>query len=179
MRWLAPERFDAGGGLPAWAPLAYDGAARALVRGLKFHGAVRLADVMAAQIAANAPPALLPADAALVPVPLAAARRRKRGFNQAEQLSRALARRVGLPVVDCLERAGPAGASQVGRDRQERISALAGAVRLRMSACAPTRAVLVDDVVTTGATLAACAAALRNAGAAEIGAVAYARTGGR
>jgi predicted amidophosphoribosyltransferase len=134
---------------------------------------------MAAQMAANAPPGLLEGRS-LVPVPIHPARRRRRGFNQAEELARALSRRSGLQVADCLERtAGSARASQVGRGRDERRGALAGGVRIRAGAPVPLRALLVDDVVTTGSTLGACAAALADAGVRGVEAIVYARTPGR
>ena len=167
------------GGVSAWAPVGYEGPARALVRGLKFRGAVALADAMAAQMAANAPPGLL-AEAVLVPVPLHPRRHRRRGFNQAGLLAAALGRRTGLPVADCLERRG-AGGTQVGRASHDRRAGPAGLVGTRAGEAggAPARAVLVDDVVTTGGTLAACAGALRAVGAREVAAVAFARTLGR
>jgi ComF family protein len=161
----------------AWAPLAYDGPARALVRGLKFGGAAGLSEVMAAQMAANAPEGLL-AGFELVPVPLHPRRRRKRGYNQAERLASALAARSGLVVSDCLVRRG-SSAAQVGRRRAQRLEAIAGRVALKDGAEAPARALIVDDVITTGATVAACAEALYEAGSEEVLAVAYARTQGR
>jgi ComF family protein len=150
---------------------------------------------MAAQIAAQAPPGWLEAHGpaaepdvvarppqpafGLVPVPLHPARRRRRGFNQAEWLAAAVGARVGLAVSDCLERAGPRG-TQVGRDRAQRLSGISGSIKLATERAPPRqRAVLVDDVVTTGATLAACAAVLRHHGTAEVVAIAYARTPGR
>jgi ComF family protein len=148
------------------------------VRALKFKGARRAADTMAAQIAANAPPGWLAPPAALVPVPLHPARARKRGYNQAERLAAALGTRAGLDVHDCLERAGPRG-TQVGRDRAQRLSGISGNVALASERAPPRHAILVDDVITTGATLAACAAVLRQHGAAEVVALAYARTPGR
>jgi ComF family protein len=178
LRWLSFEQ-PAGAGVPVWAVVSYEGPARALVRALKFRGAVGLVDAMAAQMAANAPPGLLEGRS-LVPVPLHPSRRRRRGFNQAEEIAAALSPRAGLPVAACLERiAGGARVSQVGRDREERLGALAGSIRMRAGAPVPLRALLVDDVVTTGATLAACATALASAGVREVGAVAYARTPGR
>jgi ComF family protein len=164
-------------GVAAWAPLAYEAAARSLVGALKFRGARGLAGPMASAIAANAPPGIW-AGGALVPVPLSPGRRRSRGFNQAEAIAAALGPRAGLPVVDCLRRGGRRG-SQVGRDRSARLEELHGAVALRSGHAAPRTAVLVDDVVTTGSTLAECARALRAGGAERVHAVAYARTLGR
>jgi predicted amidophosphoribosyltransferase len=148
------------------------------VRALKFKGATRGARAMAAQIAANAPPGWLSPRAALVPVPLHPARARKRGYNQAALLARAVAARTGLEVHDCLTRAGPRG-TQVGRDRAQRLRGIAGSVRLAPGRAPPPHAILVDDVITTGATLAACARALRPSGTMRTLAIAYARTPGR
>jgi ComF family protein len=168
-------------GVSVWAPLAYSGPARDLVRALKFRGAAGLADTMAAQMVAGAPGGLF--RGVLVPVPLHPRRLRSRGYNQAAVIARALARRTGLEVADCLVRMGPA-ATQVGRARASRRAGPAGAIALRAgaecrAAAIRPRVVLVDDVVTTGATLAACRAALGEAGCAEVVAVAFARTIGR
>jgi ComF family protein len=176
LRWLAADGATPGPP-PTWAPLAYEGSAGALVRSLKFRGAWRAADAMAAQMAANAPPGWF-AGAALVPVPLHPARRRRRGFNQAELLAAALARRTGAGLADCLERVGPR-TTQVGRDRSQRLAAMSGAVRTRVGATVPPVCVVIDDVTTTGATLAACADALGRAGGGRVRAAAYARAEGR
>jgi ComF family protein len=162
-------------GVRVWAPLAYSGPARDLVSALKFRGAVGVADAMAAQIAANAPPELL-AGATLVPVPLHARRLRSRGYNQAAAIADALGLRTGSEIADCLARTGLA-ATQVGRHRAERRAGPAGAIEVR--AAVPASVLLVDDVVTTGATLAACQRALRAAGSSEVAAVVFARTLGR
>ncbi|MDW5598780.1 ComF family protein, partial [Conexibacter stalactiti] len=156
----------------AWAPLAHDGPARALVAALKFRGALPLAELMAAQIAAGAPAELL-REVALVPVPLHPARHRRRGFDQAARIAEALARRLALPVASCLRRAGPA-TRQLGASRATRLAA--GRLTLRVAGPVPPRVLLVDDVHTTGATFEACARALRAAGAEHVAAVAYART---
>jgi ComF family protein len=161
-------------GVRVWAPVAYEGPGRDLVRALKFGGAVALAAEMAALIVASAPDGLL--CGALVPVPLHPVRLRKRGFNQAFVLADAIARRTGLAVADCLRRRG-AGPAQVGLGRRARLAGPAGSIEARGPV--PRKALIVDDVVTTGATLAACGAALRTAGAAEVAAVAFARTPGR
>lgn len=175
LRWL-PRQPVLLGGLALWAPVAYEGPARPLVHALKFRGALRALTVMAAQIAAAAPPALLAADA-LVPVPLHPQRLRARGFDQAGLLAQALGGRTGLPVAGCLLRRG-APVTQVGRDRAQRL-AIAGSVAAGPAPRVPHRPLIVDDVITTGGTALACAHALRAAGATPLGAVAYARTPGR
>src|SRR3954471_17539308 len=158
LRWLSPDPAPYG-----WAPLAYEGGARALVRALKFRGAVGLAGTMAAQIAATAPDELLDGFT-LVPVPIHPARLRRRGYNQAEWLALELGERRGCPVSVCLERVGPA-VTQIGRTRLERMEAIESSVRMRDGYEVPERVVVVDDVITTGATIDACAGVLFAAGA--------------
>jgi len=176
LRWLDGDPVLLQG-VRTWAPVVYDGPARALVAGLKFRGATSLAAPMAAQIAAGAPLPMLRPPALLVPVPLDPRRARTRGYNQAERLAAQLATRTGMRVADCLRRRS--GGRQVGRGRGERLLALAGAVEPRPCAQVPERAVLVDDVITTGGTISACADALFAAGAIDVAAVAYALTPGR
>jgi predicted amidophosphoribosyltransferase len=171
---LAPEPVSLGS-VRVWAPVAYSGPARDLVRALKFRGALGLADAIAAQIVANAPPGLLE-DRTLVPVPLHPSRLRSRGYNQAAAIGNAIAGRTGLGLLDCLARSGPSIA-QVGRDRAERRAGPAGSIHL--DGDAPEKVLVVDDVVTTGATLGACRDALVAAGAREVAAVCFARTIGR
>lgn len=156
----------------AWSPLAHDGPARALVAALKFRGALPVAELMAAQIAATVPRDLL-ADATLVPVPLHPARQRTRGFDQAARIAVALGTRTDRPVAACLRRSG-APTRQLGAGREVRRAA-AEQLALATRAPAPARVALVDDVHTTGATLDACARALRAAGAEHVTAVTYAR----
>jgi ComF family protein len=161
-------------GVRVHAPVGYEGPARALVAALKFRSALGVADTMAALTVASAPGELL--RGALVPVPLHPGRRRKRGFNQAAVLGETIARRTGLPVEDCLRRRGR-GPPQVGRGRRARLTGPSG--RFEALPPVPRSALIVDDVVTTGATLAACAAALRQAGSSEVAALVFARTPGR
>lgn len=142
-----------------------------MVHALKFGGRTAAADAMAAQMLANAPPGLLAPGASLVPVPAHPARRRERGFDQAVLLARRLGRRARLPVVTALARSG-AGRGQTGRGRRERLRG----VDVRATRRVAGRVVLIDDVHTTGATLHACALALRAAGAADVVAMTYART---
>ena len=160
----------------AWSAVAYEGVARDAMHALKFRAARPLAGVMAAQIAANAPPALLAPGVEIVPVPAHPGRRRSRGFDPAELLARALARRTGMPLRRALRRHA-AAPSQVGAPRALRRAP--GRVGISARGPAPAACVLVDDVHTTGATLAACAQALRDAGAVRVVAITWARTTGR
>jgi ComF family protein len=156
----------------AWAPLAYDGVARALVASLKFRSALPVAGLMAAHIAANLP-AELRGPRVLVPVPAQSARRRRRGFDPAAALCAALAPRLELPVSTCLVRRDR-GRPQVGATRAVRRRR--GRLLVELRAPPPAAALLIDDVHTTGATLEACARALRAGGCEEVVAVTYART---
>ena len=170
MRLVSPATVAVAGVDWAIAAAPYERQAGPLVAALKFRGRLAVAVPMAASIAAAAGPLL--EGMTLVPVPAAPRRRRRRGFDPAEEIARALARETGRPLGRCLRRGD--GPRQVGRARRER---LASPPRVRAPGAVPERAALVDDVVTTGATLAACAAALRRAGAREIGALAFARPG--
>jgi predicted amidophosphoribosyltransferase len=145
-----------------------------MVRALKFGGRVGVANAMAAQIVARAPAF----EGALVPVPAHARHRRRRGFDHARVLADAIARRTGAEVRDCLVRAGTS-VPQVGRGRAARMAGLAGGVSVRDGVRVPEHVVVVDDVVTTGATLLACARTLREAGAERVTALVYAATEGR
>ncbi len=163
----------------SWTAVAYAGPARALVAALKFRGHTAAASLMAAALAAGARAGDCPVDLAgrtLVPVPTHPARRRSRGFDQAEELARALARRTGRPVAAGLTRAGAREARQLGASAARRRAPGRVAVAWTAREPPPAACVLVDDVQTTGATLDACARALRAAGALDVTALAYART---
>ncbi len=157
----------------AWAPLAHEGPARALVLALKHQGRLPLARTMAAHIVAGAPAGVLGEGAALVPVPVDPIRGRRRGFDQAACLARAVGARTALPTAQCLRRT--AAPRQVGRGRAARLAA-GTALTLHTRGQVPTHAVLIDDVHTTGATLNAAAHALRAAGAERIHAITYTRS---
>jgi predicted amidophosphoribosyltransferase len=158
----------------AWAPVAYEGAARALVLALKERGALGAARVMAAQMAATAPAGLL-AGVVLVPVPADPLRRRRRGLDHTARLAQELGTRTGLEVVPALARRPSRAGRQAAVSRAERLTAGRLPVLVR-APTVPAAVVLVDDVHTTGATLHACATALRAAGTRRVGAVSYART---
>jgi len=112
----------------------------------------------------------------VVPVPLHPERQKERGFNQAELLARAMARRLGLPVeLRAIERHTPRPPKQ-RLSRHERWEVARGAYGASPGRRIDNRRVLlVDDVFTTGATLDACARALRSAGAAQVAALTVAR----
>lgn len=156
------------------ALLVYDGAGRELVARLKYRNERAslgwLADGMAGL--------LHPPEGAVVTwVPTVGRRRRRRGFDQAELLARAVARRWQLPAVPLLRRRS--GPPQTGRSRAERLGGVGIEARRELPGRArdgPVPVVLVDDVVTTGATLRCGAQALRAAGATWVGAVVAART---
>jgi ComF family protein len=152
--------------------VAYAGAAPALVAALKDGRRRGVAPLLCDVIAAEVPRP--PPDAVLVPVPLGSRRARERGFNQSRLIARGLAARWGLALAEPLRRAreGPdqRGAAATARRRQA-----AGAFAAGGRDPVPRWVVLVDDVHTTGSTLADCARALLAAGAREVGAVAFAR----
>ncbi len=152
-----------------WSAAPYEGVARDLVTALKFRARLPLAGRAGAVIAARAPGDLM--EGAIVPVPPAPARRRWRGFDAAEAIAAALGAETGLPMAPCLRRSQ--GRRQVGRPRSER---LAAPPRVRLAGRPPAAAVMVDDVVTTGATLGACALALRSGGCGRVVALTFARS---
>jgi predicted amidophosphoribosyltransferase len=151
-----------------WSSASHEGIARNLVAALKFRHLLPVADLMADRIQWLAPAHML--SGAIVPVPPAPARLRRRGFDPAGELAAALAQRLDSPLEPCLGRRG--GRRQVGRRRAER---LGQPPRIHAGGVAPRSVVLVDDVLTTGATMSACAQALRAAGAARVVAVTFAR----
>jgi predicted amidophosphoribosyltransferase len=130
---------------------------------LKFSGWRGVGEALAAALAATGPP---PADA-VTWVPLAPSRRAERGFDQARVLARALARELGLPAAAFVRRT-MATAPQSRRTREERLHAMAGAFACIPHRPPPARVLLVDDVLTTGATASACAAALLDGGARDV-----------
>lgn len=111
----------------------------------------------------------------LVPVPLHPARRRERGFNQADLLAELLSRRTSIPLQPVLERIRYTK-TQTAFDRAERMENLRNAFRLRKNAAVQGyRVLLIDDVLTTGSTLSECARVLKIAGAVSVHAATAAR----
>lgn len=152
----------------AWSSAPHEGVARDLVTALKFRRLLPVAGSMAERIHWLAPASLL--SGAIVPVPTATLRSLRRGFDPAAEIAAGLAERTGLPLSACLVRVGPG--RQVGRRRADR---LGHPPQIRSRGEVPRSVLLVDDVLTTGATLSACARALRAAGAARVVAVTFTR----
>ncbi|HEX8688708.1 MAG TPA: hypothetical protein VF729_00530 [Solirubrobacterales bacterium] len=152
----------------AWSSAPHQAVARDLVSALKFRHLLPVAELMADRIHWLAPSTLL--SGAIVPVPTARLRSMSRGFDPALEIAKALASRAGLPVSRCLVRTG--GGRQLGRRRAERIG---HPPRIHSRGEVPRSALLVDDVLTTGATLSSCARALRSAGVVRVVALTFAR----
>lgn len=148
----------------AVAAFAYEGPLRKVLQRMKYAGAARVA----AELAEASLPALrrllaISGPAELVPVPLHPERERERGFNQAALLADALSRRAGLPARRLLMRER-ATARQHELDRAARLKNLAGAFRVAGDPLPPRVVIVVDDILTTSATMEVCAGVLRAAG---------------
>ena len=165
LRWsggtAARRRRALRGVIACWA---YAGSARALVTAAKFRGRPQALHAVAAPLAEAIEDQDTPGDL-LVPVPLSSRRRQARGFNQAGVLARALAPRLDLDITRRALRRHRHARPQSGRSRTERLRAVRGAFVARPAAVRGRCVLLVDDVLTTGATAVACARALRAVGA--------------
>lgn len=185
-----PFTYDPGPGLlsmeaianpPAYdrarAAVCYDDVAGALVHGFKYGDRLDLAPVMARWMARAGRELLEEADA-LVPVPLHWRRLWARRFNQSAVLAHAIGGIAGVPVVPTTLVRVRATPQQVGLSKAERADNVQGAFRVppeREVEVAGRRLVLVDDVLTSGATTNACARALLRAGAAHVDVLVFAR----
>ncbi|HEY0832814.1 MAG TPA: ComF family protein [Azospirillum sp.] len=156
--------------------LVYDDASRPLVLGFKHGDRTHAAVAYGAWMARVGADLLADADL-LAPVPLHRWRLFRRRYNQAALLAQAAGRVAGRPVVADLLVRRRATPSQGGLDRGGRQKNVAGAFRLKRGKAevAGKRVVLVDDVLTTGATLTECAKVLRRAGAARVDVLTLAR----
>lgn len=153
-----------------------EGCARRMIHGLKYEGRRAVARDLAELMVARGMPTF-PAGSALVPVPITSTRRRERGYNQSEVLARELGARLGIPVVpDFLVRTRFRG-SQTKKTGEERREALSGMFARGRGFRGDAIPFLVDDVLTTGATLSACAAASLHGGVREVHALCAAWAG--
>jgi ComF family protein len=146
------------------------GSARHAVHCLKYEGWWRMAEALADAMRTLEP---LTGQVCLIPVPLGARRLRTRGYNQSERIAEALGVRARRPVRTEVLRRQRETRTQTALTPEGRQANVAGAFAAR--GAAGLACVLVDDVFTTGATLAEAGAALRRAGAARVEAVTFAR----
>jgi ComF family protein len=178
-----PRCWRTGGGLcracehtsldGARALYVFEAGARALVYQLKYHFRYALAEPMGEHLALYLEREPLPVDL-VVPVPLHRRRQRWRGFNQAELLGRVVAARTGLDLDQRLlrrRRSTIPQISQNGRQREENVRD----AFICQQGVEGRHVLLVDDVLTTGATIRECARTLRRAGAASVWALTFAR----
>jgi len=161
-----------GGGAPgldrAWSSASHEGVARDLVAALKFRRLLPVADLIADRVQWLAPSTIL--SGTIVPVPTAPMRSALRGFDPAAEIAAALAERTELPLEACLVRRG--GGRQVGKRRAQRIG---HPPVIQARGKVPRSVLLIDDVLTTGATLSSCARALRSSGAIRVTAITFTR----
>jgi ComF family protein len=159
---VRPDGLD---GALALAPHVYP--LREAVHGFKYGGLRVLADPLSALLAegwrAHHPEVDL-----VIPVPLHRDKVRRRGYNQSELLSLAFGERVGLEVRSDVLKRWRATRSQIGLSPEERQENVSGAFLCADGPVRGARVALIDDVLTTGATMSACARALREAGAREV-----------
>ena len=149
-----------------------------LVHQLKYGGWPELAPFMAARMTRAFPTAELSAGSLVVPVPTTPSRERERGYNQAELLAERVAEVFGLPLVKALRRVD-GGGTQVALHRHQRRSNVEGVFRpvdARRVEVRGSPVLLVDDVLTTGATAGAAALVLEAMGARDVHLLTFARS---
>lgn len=151
-----------------WSSASHEGVARDLVTALKFRRLLPVAGVMAERIEWLAPESLLSGE--IVPVPSTRLRSLGRGFDPAAEIAAALALCTGAPLRPVLARSD--FGRQLGRRRAQRIGR---PPHVRLRGEAPRSVLLIDDVLTTGATLSACARALRSGGSIRVAAITFTR----
>ncbi|MCK4915416.1 MAG: ComF family protein, partial [Candidatus Eisenbacteria sp.] len=147
--------------------LEFEGAARAMIHALKYQGRTSIArDLARLAVPAALCACVTPPDV-VVPIPLHPVRFRQRGFNQSELLAVHLAARIGAPMRRALVRARHTQ-PQAGLARRQRLDIAPDTFRAQAGIAGSGRILLVDDVATTGATLAAASVELLRTGAAEV-----------
>ena len=169
--WVEPARI-AGTPLTVWPAFETDDCLLSVIHALKFSRRERLASWLAGSLVRGLPARALSDhgdDIVLVPVPMDRGALRRRGFNQAERLASTWGEIAGVRVERRALVKTRATAPQSSLGREERVRNVVGAIEIGdRDAVAGKRVVLVDDLVTTGATASTCAAALGSAGACEV-----------
>lgn len=146
-----------------------DARVRAAVHEAKYHGNARALELLSEVLAAHLSRIEEPHERLrLVPVPLGRTRLRERGFNQAEEIARRAGDRLRIPILDALLARTRETASQVSLSRIEREKNMRGAFALSHPASPDLTYILLDDVITTGATMQAAIDALASAGASRV-----------
>ena len=161
----------------ARAAVRFDQISRVLVHALKYGDRLDLAPMMGRWVSHAGRELLAEADA-LVPVPLHWRRQWSRRFNQSAMLAAAISAESGVPIAAQALKRVKATAQQVGLSRSERATNVQGAFKVLAegrAAVAGRRLILVDDVLTSGATVEGCARALLRAGAANVDVLTFAR----
>lgn len=154
-----------------WVCTYYSGLPKELIHSFKFDGARAAASVIAGFMKETLP---YLENVLIVPIPTATVRLRRRGYDHTRLLAKRLSRLMDLPYFTALARLGQS--RQVGTKRAQRISQLVGAFYPKnTSLISGQRILLVDDVVTTGATLEEAARALKRAGAKTVDAIVFAQ----
>lgn len=148
----------------------HDPVLKNIIHEYKYNGIYAAGDELAAMVESLIPPEI----DSVTFAPMSRKRFNFRGYNQAEILAREIGRLTGKPVLSGLVKTRHTK-SQVGLERRERLKNLEGAFVCRDNNVAGRSILLVDDVLTTGATLSGCAKALRRAGAKRIWALVLAR----
>lgn len=155
-----------------WIRTPYEGFSEELVKSLKFNRALQSAEVIAfslyEQFAVH-----FPAETIFVPVPTASSRVRQRGYDQSVLVAKFMSKNTGLPCLQALVRSSQV--RQTGSSRKQRLEQVENIFHIRHAVPASKHVVLVDDVLTTGATLESAAKTLKKIGARKISAVVFAR----
>jgi len=154
---------------------AYEGPLRLSHHAFKFEGMESLGGKIAERMAGTVHGSLWEGTDALVPVPLSPERERERGYNPSVLLAERISGRTGIESRTLLTkvRSNP---PQMSLSREERLKNAKGVYRCVLKGQPPAKVILVDDVLTTGATLEECAKVLRQSGVSAVGALVYGRT---
>lgn len=154
-----------------WARMEYNNVAKQLIHKLKFQSARSAATIMAEMMYEVLP--ILPSGTTVSYIPTATIRKRQRGFDHAKLIATELAEILGLRASALLVRSGQT--RQLGSNREQRLKQLQGAFIARSNNVAGACVVLVDDIVTTGASLESAAAELKKQGAKKVYAITFAQ----